>query len=260
MDKARQKELKREYAAMVKRVARVLRKYAPINPADPWSDKDDYENYYGSLVVRLRNGASAEDLFPALRQIRLDHPDASANDDLDRTIAADLVKSFNAKKEVKPKKAKDEAPRFELASLTPELMGVMRKSAEDAICANPHPITQIVAGFEVEQGGWFILWFDRRAEATPDGDWTRKIEERSVEMASWSKILVTARRGRICIVDHLGHERLIEESESLSQVFGEWIVQSIMTVRDEGLFDALTLAPNCRFVVEDFNGHFGWVD
>ncbi len=254
MERSKQKELKRQYAVRIAKVSRLLRRYAPILPADPYSDKDDYENYYGEFVVKLSNHATQEDLFARLREIRTTHFQAPENDALDSKIASQLMKVLDTEPTPDDLKPIETPVLFELDPLTPELLNIIRERALSQ-ASSLQPVSRVVIGYEIEQGGWLMVHFDRRPGAESDGEWTKHIQTDKIQMESWEsiKIMVFGNRGPIQVQDIHGTRHTITTGEELANLFGEWIVWAI---RSEGLrehFDA-----NWAITVEDFNGHFGW--
>ncbi len=63
------KRLKREYARLVSKLERVLRRYAPIDPSDEDSIGNDYETLAPPLVSMLMRGCAREELFRAIESI-----------------------------------------------------------------------------------------------------------------------------------------------------------------------------------------------
>ncbi len=69
MDQDR-KKLKREYARLVSKLERVLKRYAPIDPSDEDSIGDEYDPLAPPLVSMLMRGCSREELFRAIESFR----------------------------------------------------------------------------------------------------------------------------------------------------------------------------------------------
>lgn len=252
MDRSRLKKIKRQYAARIAKVARLLRRYAPVVPSDPYSDKDDYEHYYGEFLVMLSNRATEKELFDRLKEIRTFHLQAPENDALDSKIAAQLMKVLDTEPLPADPEPIDSPVCFELELLTPELRNVVCEQVK-AQANSTQPVSRVVIGYEIEQSGWLMVYFDRRPGAESDGEWTKHIDSSKIQMDSWEKIMIFGNRGPIQIQDIRGDRHTITTGEQLANLFGEWIVAVIQSEELLDHFDAY-----CPITVEDFNGHFGW--
>ena len=67
------KKLKLEYARLVGKLERLLRRYTPIDPSDEFSDGDDYETLVPLLVSLLMRGCGREEIFRAIESYRANY-------------------------------------------------------------------------------------------------------------------------------------------------------------------------------------------
>lgn len=126
------------------------------------------------------------------------------------------------------------------------------------------PITLITLGYYIEQSGYFALIFDTRANADNDGQWTLHIESDTnlLPFPKWCAAFETLCDGDSVVVTlPNGETRTLDDSddnESVARLFGEMLRDTMLTLRDRGAFGCLPLAPKAFFVVEEFDGHWGW--
>jgi len=121
-------------------------------------------------------------------------------------------------------------------------------------------IRLIEAGFESSQSGWFVLVFDTRPEAQPDGQWTNHIDGLKLDRIHWVKAQAATVRGPIGLVNTDGTETILAEGAELSEPIGEMIKSVLLKARADGVFCRFPLGPGCELNIEDFNGQYGWPD
>lgn len=256
MDKQSRKELRKEYEAQLAKVRKVLRKYAPIDPSDSYSDKDDYEHCCGEFVVMLSKNCEEADLFARLHQIRTQHWRLPANEARDQKIAAEVRRAFFTETTERSSQApQPKVRKFALsdvmASVPETLRMLISKQGH-----GPEAVTMLVVGFEVDQSGWVLLWLDTRPNAYLDGEWTKHIAAFSLPIPEWIKLLASARAGRIRLIGSPTDSILIESDEELAEAIGQALTGIVQSLSERGSWNDLNLAPGCRLILEDYNGHF----
>ena len=268
MDKNDRKQRKREYAKLVTKVGRVLKRYAPIDETDEYSYGDEYEPHVGSIVSMLLRGCTRDELYSKLESIRVGEYEMAADPDLDLKIADAVIKAFQAKEKASKKKTSQSRIvwRLDLRRDFDEIFGYVMDCVRDfdvATIQEPDDtpcIRLIEAGFESSQSGWFVLVFDTRPEAQPDGQWTTHIDGLKLERNHWVKAQAATVRGPIGLVNADGTETILAEGAELSEPIGEMIKSVLLKARADGVFCRLPLAPDCELNIEDFNGQYGWPD
>ena len=107
-----------------------------------------------------------------------------------------------------------------------------------------HPSEDLVyfieAGFQFDQAGWFCLFLDTRANAAPDGQWTTNIEGNSIARPTWLQ------------------ESENTDENTLGTFLGELIKESLLELRDEGIFEKLNKSSDCELGIEELSGWYGW--
>ncbi len=128
------------------------------------------------------------------------------------------------------------------------------------------PISLVTLGYYLEQAGYFALVFDTRPDADHDGQWTLHIEN-DVNVLPFPKWRAAFERlcdgGSVDVALPGGATRTLDDSddnESVAQLFGEVIRDTFLALRDSGALDTLPWAPRAFFVIEEFDGHWGWPD
>ncbi len=256
------KRLKREYARLVSKLERVLRRFAPIDPSDEDSFRDDYDRLVPSLVSKLIRGCNREELFRAIESFRANHwTKVPPNPALDWKITDAVQKAFVSKDE-KPRKGppKQSKPLFRLdlrkdwLDVSDYIKEQIRQFVDDTEAGKTTDklVNHIECGYECSQAGWVLLYLDTRPEATNDGHWTLFVEKYAMERPHWRKAAAANMRGMICVVDLDGTERQItEDSEiDLCKSIGLMLKTALLETRDQGLLLGLPLAQTCRLGVE----------
>lgn len=128
------------------------------------------------------------------------------------------------------------------------------------------PIALISLGYYLEQTGYFAMVIDTRPDADNDGEWTLHIENdvnvlafpqwcaAFEELCEGGSVSVTLPNGKTRILDEA------DDTDSVARLFGETIREIVVSLRDAGAFDSLPLSPKAFFVIEEFDGHWGWPD
>ena len=129
------------------------------------------------------------------------------------------------------------------------------------------PIRLVTMGYYLEQTGYFALVFDTRPDADSDGEWTLYIDEEEDEdlttlhFPKWCSMIETWYEGMpIDLVLPTGKSRRITRKshthETIAQIFGEMLHDTMISLRDEGALAPLPLADDAFLVVEEFDGHW----
>jgi hypothetical protein len=128
------------------------------------------------------------------------------------------------------------------------------------------PIGLITLGYYLEQAGYVALVFDTRPRADHDGQWTAHIEN-DVNVLNFPKwfaaFMKLCQGGSVDVTLPSGKLRTLDESDdnqSVAQLFGEMLRDLMLSLRDSGAFAKLPLAPKAFFVIEEFDGQWGWPD
>jgi len=118
------------------------------------------------------------------------------------------------------------------------------------------PITQITAGYEVEQCGWCAIVFDTRPNPKIDGEWTKWIDETAIYIPKWAcpetaEISIRNKDGLVVPIPHVN-----QFAVQLGVMLLEDVKQHF-TMRTR---KKLEIAEQCLFTIEEFDGHFEWDD
>ncbi len=263
------KKLKLEYARLVGKLERLLRRYTPIDPSDEFSDGDDYDALAPPLVSLLMRGCGREEIFRAIESYRANYwIKVPPNPEQDWKITDAVQKAYLNKDKVDKKSRKQSKPLFKL-NLYKDLEDVLdyiktqvQKFLQEAETVDgvADRVYRIEGGYEYSQCGWVMIYFDTRPGASPDGQWTRFIDKHRIERIHWRKASSANMRGPVSVVDHEGKEHLISEGSEIdiSRAIGLMLKSALLRARDQGILLQLSLAPTCALGVEDFDGHFGW--
>lgn len=126
------------------------------------------------------------------------------------------------------------------------------------------PISLMTLGYYLEQTGYLALVFDTRMRAECDGEWTLHIENtvNVMPFPKWKAAFdVLCDGGSVDVTLPNGRGRTLDDSDdndSVARLFGEIIRDVVLSLRENGGFDQLPLAPKAFFSVEEFDGHWGW--
>lgn len=128
------------------------------------------------------------------------------------------------------------------------------------------PVQLIELGFQFDQAGWFCVFFDESEDAEPDGSWTMKIEENSIQMPLWfeafdvceDEAILFSEDGEEFEVDFSTTEYSASPEELFGNVLGETIRGAFLELKEEGITDKLNKAEDCEFGIEELSGWYGW--
>lgn len=263
------KKLKLEYARLVGKLERLLKRYAPIDPSDEFSDGDDYETLVPTLVSLLMRGHGREEIFRAIESYRANYwTKVPPNPEQDWKITDAVQKAYLNKDKLdrKPRKQLQPLLKLDLCNDSEDVFDYIktqvRKFLQEAETVDgvADRVYRIDCGYEYSQCGWVMIYFDTRPEASPDGQWTRFIDKHRIERTHWRKASSANMRGPVSVVDLEGKEHLISEGSDIdmSRAIGLMLKAALLRARDEGILLQLSLASTCTLGVEDFDGHFGW--
>lgn len=127
-----------------------------------------------------------------------------------------------------------------------------------------NPIGLITAGYSFEQSGNVHVVFDTRPDADSDGQWTNHLgtKANTLGFPAWLNAFEhLCDEGSVTVTMPNGEERVLDESadsEIVARMFGELLRDVMVSLRNAGAFAKLPLAPEAFFVVEDFDGQYGW--
>lgn len=253
-----------EYAALNKKIGRVLKRFTPIDPTDGYSMGEDYEAALPSIISMLLRDPNRNALLTILEQTRREY-DVSPDAEKDGKIADAVLKS--AMTGAPPPKPKI-TYRLDLRNDAREIESyIINRVREFGPNLNIGPgkttsVGQIVIGFECSQSGWVTIVFDTRPEPENDGEWTLHIDSAlMLGRDHWVKAGAANCRGTIAIVDAQGTERKYSEGEAeLTERIGNMIRDLVTEVQKRGLFSGLPIATVCEIIIEDFNGGYSWPD
>jgi hypothetical protein len=122
------------------------------------------------------------------------------------------------------------------------------------------PIVQITLGYQFDQAGWASFVFDTRPNAEADGEWQSYIEENAIEFAGWVNICeeLYENEGSVDVTQPNGKKVRLTTDDDLAESIGVAMKDLLIACRDEGMFDNLPLADNCKLTVEEHEGQYGW--
>lgn len=127
------------------------------------------------------------------------------------------------------------------------------------------PIQLITLGYYLEQRGYFALVIDTRPDANCDGEWTLHIDNDTTVLnrSKWCALIDALYAGKqIEMVLPDGKPLQISQDththEDVAQIIGEMLRDTMIELRDQGVFGELPLDENSFFVVEEFDGYWAW--
>jgi hypothetical protein len=126
------------------------------------------------------------------------------------------------------------------------------------------PISLVTFGYYVFQTGYFAMVFDTRPDADSDGNWTLHIENDTnvLEFPKWcSAYEKLCDGGSVDVILPNDAPRTLgssDDEESVAKLFGEMILDIIQGLQKEHAFDVLPLTRNAFFIIEEFDGTWGW--
>lgn len=265
LDKNDRKRAKREYALLVTRVGRVLKRFAPIDESDKYSYGDEYEPHVGSIVSMLLRGCTRDELSSKLESIRVGEYQLAARPERDREIADAVITAFQkqSKSPTRREKKRTIVWRLDLRRDFDEIFAHIPDRVRSFLADNAKQpdgvlVHLIEAGFEASQTGWFVLVFDTRPDAHPNGQWTTEIDSVKLDRTHWVKAQTAAIRGPISVINADGRETTLPEGAGLGELIGELIRTVLLKAQHDGIFAQLPVSPNCKMHIEDFDGEYDW--
>jgi hypothetical protein len=127
------------------------------------------------------------------------------------------------------------------------------------------PIRLITLGYSFDQAGWVALVFDTRPKAEVDGEWQSFIEDAMQPFDKWQLACdaMFDSDSELSITDHDGTSHTFtaeSETKEIAECFGLVCREALLQAKKKGLFKSLPLAKQVRLVVEEHEGHYGWVE
>jgi hypothetical protein len=123
---------------------------------------------------------------------------------------------------------------------------------------DPGPVKMIEVGFDYCQAGWFVVVFDTRPDAKPDGEWNSHIEGNEVERPQWLEAGEANMDEPITLVQLDGTEKVLQPGTELAEPLGELLKAVLLKARADSVFAAIPKAPGCQLGVEHHEGHYAW--
>jgi hypothetical protein len=123
------------------------------------------------------------------------------------------------------------------------------------------PVHRIDFGFEFGQQNWVALVFDTREDAEPDGEWANMIKKADfLQNPRWPIWLELPEEEQVSFINLAGRTiNVMRDPDNLiCEIVGEALKHTLITARDEDLFQALPKAKKCELGVENLEGYYGW--
>jgi hypothetical protein len=242
-----------------------LKRFAPIDESDNYSYGDEYEPHVGSIVSMLLRGCARDELSSKLESIRVGEYQLAAQPERDREIADAVITAFQkqSKSSTPREKKRTIVWRLDLRRDFDEILAHLVDRARSFLANNAKQpdgvlIHLIEAGFEASQTGWFVLVFDTRPNAHPDGQWTTEIDRLKLDRTNWAKAQTAAMRGPISVINADERETTLAEGAGLGELIGELIRTVLLKAQHDGIFAQLPISRNCKMHIEDFDGEYDW--
>ena len=127
------------------------------------------------------------------------------------------------------------------------------------------PIKMMSLGYQYDQAGWVALVFDTRSDAKVDGEWTGYIDDLNIiELPHWLSTFEALDENEepVNLTLPSGKKQTIDEydDEVIATILGEMLRDILLEVHKKGVLANLPLEKDLIFAVEEFNGHFGWIN
>lgn len=125
------------------------------------------------------------------------------------------------------------------------------------------PVYRIDFGFEFGQSNWVALVFDTREDAEPDGEWANMIDEADfLQNPRWPIWHELPEEEQVSFINLGGQtiDVMSDPDNLICAIVGEALKHTLITARDEGLFQSLPKAKKCELGVENLEGYYGWPD
>ncbi len=126
------------------------------------------------------------------------------------------------------------------------------------------PIAMITFGYYFSQDGSFALVFDTRPDAECDGEWTLHMDNdvNMLPFPKWSDAFQEiCDGGTVDVKLPSGKSRTLNDADddvSVAKLFGEMILETVLALRDSSAFNALPLTRKAFFIIEEFDGNWGY--
>jgi hypothetical protein len=127
-----------------------------------------------------------------------------------------------------------------------------------------HPkLGMIHFGFTFDQDGWVNAYFDLRPNACRDGEWTARIEPKTLlSRPHWYRASELTNLRDLVLIGTNGNElpewAANPSLQNLASILGEFLRSSISALEREGLFQPLTGSQKINYCIEEFTGLYGW--
>ena len=124
------------------------------------------------------------------------------------------------------------------------------------------PITQITFGYQFDQAGWAALVFDTRTACAVDGTWQNYIEENALELPQWCELYaeLCENENTVDVIKPDGSRETLGPDCDLAEMFGLFLRDLLVSCRDDGVFDKLPRATDCKLTIEEHEVQYGWTD
>lgn len=119
-------------------------------------------------------------------------------------------------------------------------------------------VRAIAVGYEYAQAGWFVVVFDTRSDAAPDGEWTSRIDGNELERPHWREAGEANCDDPITLIRHDGAQVKLPAGSELAEPLGEMVKAVMLKARADKLFAGLPKAKGCELLIEHFDGGYGW--
>lgn len=143
-----------------------------------------------------------------------------------------------------------------------EYEAYIRQAVEKA--KGGEPIKMITLGYAIGQDNWVEMVFDTRPDAEPDGSWGGETGKFPLERPNWPDYDSLEDEQTLRCVGLKGavYESPVDEmeDEEIATIAGEVLKAALISCRNEGVFEALSLQDGAEIGIEDLEGGFGWPD
>lgn len=148
----------------------------------------------------------------------------------------------------------------------PDFLAYVRKRVADHVKTigkrrDDGSVRMIEFGFEFGQANWVAIAFDTRPDAEPDGEWSGMLRKKDFlyrpKWPIWEKLADDA---KVYFMNLAGKKvNVMKDPDTMiCRIVGEALKQTLLTAREQGVFDALPKAERCELGVENLEGFYGW--
>jgi hypothetical protein len=123
------------------------------------------------------------------------------------------------------------------------------------------PVSGIVVGFQLNQAGLLVFYFDTNEKFEQDGSWTLQLGGPVLELPHWQTAYESADDEATSFVMPNGEPREVSAGAgdaAVAGVFGEALFAITLDAVARGAFAQLPLLANCQLDFEEFDGMWGW--